>query len=362
MKQLPFISGIASGNDRVGSRIQVGTIGTAHIGVGNIVSQSRGVRLTVLFVNFDRRGHCLLILSQSVILLGMFKSTFWLIAAMVVMGAVMWIASKPALLREQMLARAQASGLVSYFSVRGNSLAALARSGTTADMEIFMSQWAKRGITVGVILTDENGIVIFNVNVSGTSDTGMSVVDRDYFKWAKTSGKEGEFFVGKPVISRLGATKGKTIVPLASPVYRGGEFKGVAVAAIELAPLTERYLDMMKISGFTEVYLLDQDGNLLYAPGADLESKNVYEVLRARPFLGSEYIVRRLKEVLVSGEEGKLWLVYRSPRTGNLQLRSGAFTPAEVHDQRWLVVVTSPLDEAFGLRSVPGQDQKTLSK
>ena len=292
----------------------------------------------------------------------MFKSTFWLIAVMVAAGAVLWMASKPVLQREQVLARSQASGLVAYFTTRGNSLAALARSGTAADMEIFLSQWAKKGVTVGVILTDENGIVRFNANVLGTSDTGMSVEDRDYFRWAKTSGKETEYFVGKPVISRLGASKGRMIVPLASPVYRGGEFKGVAVVAIELAPLTERYLDLMKVSSFTEVYLIGQDGDLLYAPGADLTGKSVFEVLRARPFLGSEYIIRRLKAVLESGEEGKLWLVYRSPRSGSLQFRSGAYTSAEVHDQRWLVVVTSPLDEAFGFRSVPGQDQKTLSK
>src|SRR3989344_1726065 len=111
----------------------------------------------------------------------MFKSTFWLIVAMVAAGAVLWMASKPVLQREQVLARSQASGLVAYFTTRGNSLAALARSGTAADMEIFLSQCAKKGVTVGVILTDENGIVRFNANVLGTSDTGMSVEDREYF-------------------------------------------------------------------------------------------------------------------------------------------------------------------------------------
>ena len=264
----------------------------------------------------------------------------------VVMSGVLWTTSKPALL--QVLARSQASGLTSYFNVRGNSLAALARSGTTADMEIFVEQWAKKGITVGVILTDENGVVRFNVNVLGTSDAGGSVADRDYFRWAKTSGKEGAFFVGQPVISRLGASKGKVIVPVASPVYRTGEFRGVVVAAVELTPLTKRYLELMKISDSTEVYLLNQEGDLLYAPTADVMGENVFEVLQARPFVGSKYLAGRLKSVLESGGEGKLWLVYRSPRSDSLQLRLGAYSPVAADGQKWLLVVTSPLEEAFG--------------
>lgn len=82
-------------------------------------------------------------------------------------------------------------------------------------MDAFVEQWGKSGVIGGVVLTDRAGVVRFNSNVTGISDTGESLADRDYFSLAKSQKGPGEYFVGQPVVSRLGATKGKVIIPVA---------------------------------------------------------------------------------------------------------------------------------------------------
>src|SRR3989344_9328472 len=137
--------------------------------------------------------------------------------------------------REQAFARAGASNITTFFQMFGNSIAGFAQLGSTRDrstnlvgnMDEFVDQWRDSGLIGGILLTDKEGVVQFNSDVMGTRDLGVSLSDRDYFIWAKKQSKEGEYFVGQPVVSRVCASKGKTIVVVASPVYQNEVFTGV---------------------------------------------------------------------------------------------------------------------------------------
>src|SRR3989344_3032300 len=90
-----------------------------------------------------------------------------------------------------------------------------------------------------------------------------------------------EYLRGEPVSSRLGATKGQLIVPVAGAVYDGESgFVGALTASVKLKPLTERYLALMKVSDETDVYLTNQRGELLYSTSAaDAVGSSVFELL-----------------------------------------------------------------------------------
>lgn len=99
---------------------------------------------------------------------------------------------------QQTLARAQASNVASFFQVFGESIATLSDSSditnsstnTQATLEHFVAQWQGSDMVGGIVLTDQNGLVQFNANISGTQDTGASLADRDYFIWAKIRPKQ----------------------------------------------------------------------------------------------------------------------------------------------------------------------------
>lgn len=101
--------------------------------------------------------------------------------------------------QQQIIARAEASNIITFFEKFGNSVAVLARlssiesrnANATSDMDAFVEQQRGNGIVVGVVLTDKYGIVQFNSNILGTRDLGKSLADRDFFIWARAIRKRG---------------------------------------------------------------------------------------------------------------------------------------------------------------------------
>ena len=240
--------------------------------------------------------------------------------------------------REQVIARAGAANVVSFFQVFGNSIAVLAQlssmerrdAKTVHDLDAFVEQWRGSDLVGGVALTDRDGLVLLNSNVLGTSDAGASLADRDYFLWAKNSSEEGKYFVGQPVNSRLGTTEGQLIVPVAAPVFQKGEFSGVAVASVKLRPLTERYLNLMKISDRTEIYLIDSRGKLLYSSVPDAVDLNI-----------SELLGDNVTNALDTAQEGKLHATYVNPKSGKPEDHLIAYSPIFLGGQNKLLIISS---------------------
>ncbi len=224
-------------------------------------------------------------------------------------------------LQQTIIARASASNIQSVIGVIGNSISLLAQSSdirlknatTQNAMDAFVDQWMDNGLIGGVILTDSSGVVVFNSNISGTYDTGDSVADRDYFLWASNQKKEGTIFVGEPVVSRLGASEGQTIVTVSSPVLVNGIFSGVVTTSVKLHPLTERYLNLMKVEEESRVYLIDSSKATLYQNDT----------------LPLSETVRNSVEV---GKEGRL------ESAGKLIV----YSPVNLSNQKWEVIVTTP--------------------
>lgn len=242
-------------------------------------------------------------------------------------------------LRAQLtLAKAQSGNMTSYFKMFGNSIAAFAQSssidnrnsGTARDMDIFVEQRRANGLVAGIALTDNQGYVKFNSNLLGTRDVGTSLADRDYFLWAKEEVGEGDYFVGRPVISRLGASKGGMIVPVASPVFEGNVFKGVLVAAVKLSPLAERYFELLEIADSGVTLLINENGDILYSnnPGMLSAGSNLFEYLRASLFLGSMAIHGSVKDALHNSKDGTL----------QTDTHTVVYSPITIGNQNWLLV------------------------
>lgn len=240
--------------------------------------------------------------------------------------------------RQQTIARAEASNITSYFQVFGNAIAVFAQLESTKsrnvnvikNMDEFVEQWRDSGLVGGIVLTDKNGVVRFNSNVLGTRDVGASLADRDYFSWAKDRSKEGEYFVGQPVISRLGASKDQTIVVVASPVYQKGAFTGVIAASVKLQPLTQRYLGLLKVSDSTDVYLTTKRGDLLYNGSApDDVGASIFKHLNDDT----------LKHAVNTTAEGTL--VTKEHLI--------AYSSLSLSDQNWLIIISTPVQTIASL-------------
>jgi len=260
--------------------------------------------------------------------------------------------------QQRTLTRAQSNNLTSIFKVMGGSVAGLSQSDSVVyrrdaviikDMEAFMAHWRDVGLIGGLTLTDEKGIVEFNVNVSGNSDVGNSLADRDYFLWAKNQASEGEYFIDQSVISRLGASKGESIVPVASTVVQDGVFKGVLVLSVRLQALCQQYLRLMRISDMTHVYLIDEQGRLLYNNIVPkMMGKNLLDFLAENSFLDNQILANKLKDILNTKKEGESEMTFLDPETNKKTLHLITYSPVVFNNQTWTLIMSTPVQDAGG--------------
>lgn len=242
--------------------------------------------------------------------------------------------TKQLLTQQQIIARAEVSNITFFFQKLGDSVATLAQlnsiesrdEDTVGILDTFMEQRRDTGIIGGVILTDRAGIVQFNSNVLGTRDIGESIADRNFFAWAKSEAKKGEYYISRPIVARLGATKGQTIIVVASPVYRNGVFTGVLGASVKLQPLVERFFGLMKVSDRTAVYLVNEGGGLIYS-NSDQDA------------LSDQIVSDRVEKALIATEEGHF----------QTEKYLVAYSPLTLGVQKWLLIIASPAQEALDL-------------
>ncbi|OGM02181.1 hypothetical protein A2115_01570 [Candidatus Woesebacteria bacterium GWA1_41_8] len=258
--------------------------------------------------------------------------------------------------REQVIARAGARSIENFIKFTGSRLTVFAtRSSVTSfDQEILpealeelVDSWAGTPVVEAVVI-DKEGIVRFIKNRKDTgAKEGVVVSDRDYFRWAQAA-SSGEYFVGMPLLPRLGGYEGKSLVPVATPIFDAQEeFGGVLVSGILLDDLVSFYINPLRISDDTQVFLLNPKGVFYSAPNPKLVGVNIFEYFGKMEFPGKDEFFWQLRLRFEKKGEGKFDVVLPDPSYKKLTRYLMAYAPVSVDDESWALIVSTPIEDAL---------------
>lgn len=258
--------------------------------------------------------------------------------------------------RQQASARAGASAVATFFGLVGNSVAIISTRDeiinpsdeTDVFLNRFIAQWEGTPVTA-LILTDEEGLVIKAAYSDVAGVTGVSIEDREYFDWVREPHEE-KYRVSVPTLSRL---RGESyyVVPVVSRVEdKAGNFKGAVVVGVSIDKLAGDYMEGLKISDKTEIYIVKSNGTLIYAPYKELLGVNLFDFVRERPFLGSEVLLKQVEERIGEDRrEGKVRIAYPENILSSSKItpRLIAYTHVPLEDRQWTLAVSTPLSDSL---------------
>ncbi len=242
--------------------------------------------------------------------------------------------------RQQLSVRSASKSIETFLNSVGRTIVTLENNTNQVELDKFISIWAESKIT-GVVVTNENGVIVRNSNVHKLNAVGVDVSDRDYYKWAKTA-KKGEYKIFPPVVSKTGGSEGKYIVTVATPMINDDKFEGVIDVAILLSDLTTYYIDNTKVLDSSKVYLVVSDGTIIYSDSQDFAGKNFNELFENN-FIGKELILNLISDELKKNEDTKIKLALPN-FDKNYKLEPYLISASHIHasDNIWKVVVTTP--------------------
>lgn len=257
--------------------------------------------------------------------------------------------------REQLVARSGANSIETFLNIFGRSLAGLGtRSNivnfngeTQKELDEYVNRWDETPVA-GVIVVNAEGKVVLDSNRKSVRDVGADVSDRDYFKWAAKA-RKGEIYISEPVVSRVGATKGLSVIPVITPIISSeGTFKGMLVAGILVSELELSYIEPLKITDKTLVYIVNTNGDVLFAENDTLIGKNLYSRIDEIPFIGDNLVRQKFSDVLGKKQEGKLDVIYPVYYDDyKLRRMLMAYSPVEVSNNHFMLAIATPVEDAL---------------
>lgn len=257
--------------------------------------------------------------------------------------------------REQVAAKAGAISVKAFVQNLGYQVAAFSVRDTVEsfdpqyaqrDIESFLNSWQGTPVS-GLVLVGADGIVKYGADRAGSVGKGVSVSDRAYFNWAKTA-KPGSVFIGDPIKSKIGFASARYIVPVAAPIIKNGQFNGVLTVSFLLDEATTIFLNPLKISDNTKIYLIEDNGIILSSPIQKLIGVNYLDYVTKSGIPGGAGINQALNSALKAGNDGKIDIALPDDnKNGALTRYLVAFSSIIVGNQHWVLAVATPAGDTL---------------
>ena len=210
----------------------------------------------------------------------------------------------------------------------------------------YLAEFANTPVAAAGILNTE-GVEIVSVDRGGGIFRGTDYSDRKHVAWAKAA-KPGEFYLSSPTVSKHGAEMGKYIGIISTPIFIQDEYVGVFSMTFSITKLTKTYLDPLKLTESSRVYLLSNDGVVVYSPIEKLIGANYFDVMATQNFEGKEGMVTNMHNALSASGEGKFTGFLINEETRLLTNYLIAYSPIYFNDQKiWTLGISSPENVAL---------------
>lgn len=159
----------------------------------------------------------------------------------------------------------------------------------------------------GIALYDEGGkLLIIENSQKITAGENEDYSDYDFIQWSKDPSSKGKTFIANPYVARAGASKGKTIMVVATPLYFGNRYKGTLAIRFLVAQFKDAFINPLSTELDEDSFIVDTNGTLI--TGDDrLINQNLISYAKQTKWDGADDFVTKLNLSLKKGEARTEW-------------------------------------------------------
>ncbi|GAB4362404.1 MAG: hypothetical protein Kow006_33650 [Gammaproteobacteria bacterium] len=201
---------------------------------------------------------------------------------------------------------------------------------------------------IDLVVFDREGTVV-TIFPPDPYTLGRNYAWRDYYRWARDSGKPGQMYVTPFMRMEGGQQRGNKAMILAEGIYGpDGEFLGVAAFPIDFDKLARRHILSVRIGKEGYAWLVDADEqSVLVDPNGRVDGESFRDAFLPRWPNLYQFLLSTL-----DGIPGTGWYEYEDPVDREKRVRKlVGYQPVRIGERLWVLGVATPEREVDALLS-----------
>lgn len=261
---------------------------------------------------------------------------------------------------EVIIAQAGARSIENFFNNVSNQLSSLVfsfekvREDTPIDKDNTRKEFARyinqaKTPVSGIAFYDESGKLSIIENVQKiTTGENEDFSDEDFIKWSRDPQNRDKTFITHPFISRSGASKGKVIMAIATPLYFGNHYKGTLAIRFLVSRFKDAFISPLTSDGDEDTTIIDSNG-ILIAGDDKLINKNLIDYAKETRWNKYEDFIYKFKSVIQKKQSKTAWTFKfpDSPKRDYLISSSRIDIPNTDNDL--YLIISTPQDKSIKL-------------
>ena len=197
----------------------------------------------------------------------------------------------------------------------------------------------------GIALYDDTGKLLVIQNTQKiTTGENEDFSDYDFIQWSKDPVSKGKTFIANPYTARAGASKGKIIMVVATPVYFGNKYKGTLAIRFLVGQFKDAFITPLSTELDEDSFIVDTNGVLI--TGDDkLINQNLISYAKQTKWDGSDDFVDKLSLALKKTEARTEWKFQHPDQKNKNYLVAIRKIDIPNTDKDLFLVATTPKDD-----------------
>ena len=260
--------------------------------------------------------------------------------------------------KQQVTAKSATISIENYINSTRNQLRSLVFNfakideNTSVDLNVTRNEFvsfisANKGLVSEIAFYDDQGnLKILENAIHNKEGEGQNFNKTEFFLWSKDPKNANRIFISSPFTGKIGSSKNKVLMIIATPVYFGSRFKGTVSIRFLLQDFSNAYIYPLSTNLFDSALIVNSDGQII-AGNTYFVNKNLISYAKSKNWKQSKAFIKTFQNILKKDKADVTWVFQYPKDVPRTYLVSSSKIDIPNTDRDLYLIVSSARSEAL---------------